>query len=45
MVARYNFQGRLPPNFLHKLRRHKQNLENISITLLQISLKPHEHRD
>ena len=33
-VARYSFSGAIPPKFEHKLRRHKQSLGKIAITVV-----------
>ena len=32
-VARYSFSGSIPPNFEHKLRRHKQSFGKLATTV------------
>ena len=32
-VAPYSFSGSIPPNFEHKLRRHKQSFGKIATTV------------
>ena len=33
-VARYSFSGPIPPNFEHKLRRHKQSFGKTATTVV-----------